>query len=276
MSFRTKCPTQEISLSTGKHTYCELGSGKRTLLLLHGFSFRPGLYPLALHLKEHFHVVMPDLPFTGKDHRFREHSLPQYVDFLLELVDTLALENVSIFGNSLGGTLALMCDIAAPQRFDSLILRSPLWSAAQLPWYLRIKPLVTAHVYLSMNRFYALRVLELFYKISARVSPVNGAEPQNIIPYDVDSISPRVLSKFLGRLLQVELEPSLSQVSAKSLIVWGEQDTFIPSQWGAALQGILPNADFLEMAGEYHNIATIDVNKLADEIISFLETGPLA
>ncbi len=265
-----KYPTQKISLRTGECTYCELGSGKKTLLLLHGFSFRPGLYPLADALKEHFRIVMPDLPFTSKQNRFQTHSLPAYVDFLLEFVDTLDLENVSIFGNSLGGTLALMCDIAAPNRFDGLVLRSPLWSAAQLPWYLRIKPLITAHVYLSMNRFYALKVLKLFYRISARVSPVNGAEPENIIPYDPEQISPKVLSQFLGRLIQVEMKEELAKVTAKTLVIWGEQDTFIPAVWGACLQGLLPNARFREMAGEYHNIATVDVEKLAEEIVDFL------
>lgn len=264
------CPKQHIRLRTGKHAYCDIGSGERTLLLLHGFSFRPGLYPLADVLKDHYRLLIPDLPFTSKKHEIEDHSLKGYTDFLLEFVDTLALENISIFGNSMGGTLALMCDMSAPGRFEHLVIRSPLWSAAQLPWYLRLKPLVTAHVYFSMNRFYALNALELFYKISARVSPTQGGEPENIIPYEPEQISPSVLSKFLGELLQVELGNKLSNVQAPTLIVWGEKDTFIPGFWGVRLQSLLPKARFLEMKDEYHNIATIDPQKLANEIISFV------
>ena len=76
------CPKQSVQLSTGAHTYCDVGDADRTLLLLHGFSFRPGLYPLAEYLQSDFRVVMPDLPFTTKAHAFRDHTLAHYVNFL--------------------------------------------------------------------------------------------------------------------------------------------------------------------------------------------------
>ena len=55
--------TQLIELDSGVTSYCEAGKSDQTLLLLHRFSFRQGMYPLMDSLKSNFHVVIPDLPF---------------------------------------------------------------------------------------------------------------------------------------------------------------------------------------------------------------------
>src|SRR5210317_1364859 len=100
-------PTKKIKLNSGVHTYCDSGDSDHSLLLLHGFSFRPGLYPLLKALSLDFRVVIPDLPFsTRNDFRFG-HNVQNYVDYLLEFIDALGLENISIFGNSVGGTLGM-------------------------------------------------------------------------------------------------------------------------------------------------------------------------
>jgi pimeloyl-ACP methyl ester carboxylesterase len=265
-----KFPEKNIQITTGEHLYTDLGNAEETLLLMHGFAFRPGLYPLAERLQSRFRVVIPDLPFASKNGSFPAHTLQSYVDFLLEFVHTLGLEKVSIFGNSLGGTLALLCDLAAPGRFKNLIVRSPLWSRRQLPWYLRIAPLTKAHAHFSRYEVYARWGLERFYQISARISSEIEKEGKRIVPYHSDEISPSVLSGFLAELPQVEFADKLKEIRAKTLIVWGEKDTFIPSHWGAHLESLLPNGCFLEMAGEYHNIATVNADGLAKEIISFV------
>ncbi len=265
-----KFPEKNIQITTGEHLYTDLGNAEETLLLMHGFAFRPGLYPLAERLQSRFRVVVPDLPFASKNGYFPAHTLQTYINFLLEFVHTLELEKVSIFGNSFGGTLALLCDLAAPGRFENLIVRSPLWSSTQLPWYLRISPLVKIHAYLSRYEVYARWGLERFYQISARISSETEKEGKRIVPYHRDEISPSVLSGFLAELPQVEFADKLKEIRAKTLIVWGEKDTFIPSHWGAHLESLLPNGRFLEMAGEYHNIATVNADGLAKEIISFM------
>jgi len=265
-------PEKSIQLSTGTHAYTEIGDAAETLLLLHGFAFRVGMYPLAQQLSSQFRLIIPDLPFSVKNDAFVQHNLPGYADFLLEFVRTLKLDRISIFGNSLGGTLALMCARIAPDLFKRLVIRSPLWSVAQLPWYLRIKPLNRLHLSLSKNRSYAIWALERFYQASARLSAVDKYAGDSIVPYQVEQISPRVLSRFLAELLDVEFTDALKGIHTETLIVWGEQDTFIPSTWGASLANLLPNACYLEMQGEYHNISTVDTAKLAEEINLFLST----
>jgi pimeloyl-ACP methyl ester carboxylesterase len=270
--------TSQIELHSGIHTYCDIGDSDRALLLLHGFSFRQGMYPLIDALKANFRVIVPDLPFSTRYEFRKSHSLENYVDYLLEFVQKVGLKNASIFGNSVGGTLGLMCCMESPLQFDRLVVRCPLWSSKQLPTYMQFKPLVDLHAYLSQNRFFALKMLAIFYGMSARMSPVDGnednkyaaAKSHSPIPYREDQINPVVLSSFLGNLIQVEIESRLSSIPNKTLILWGELDKFIQSMWGVHLNQLLPESQFIVMAREYHNIVTSRPGILAKVISEFV------
>jgi len=261
--------TKKIELSSGTHTYCDVGKGDRTLLLLHGFAFRQGMYPLMGILKADCRVVVPDLPFSTILAFYARHTLESYVGFLLELVQAMGLKNVSIFGNSVGGTLALMCGVKRPERFERLIVRCPLWSRKQLPNYLQVKALVNLHTFLSGNRLYARGAASLSYNISTRISPVARQTNASSIPYQDGQVDPVVLSRFLGHLVQVEIEKALRFIPNKTLIIWGALDSFITSEWGRALNRILPDSRYVEMEEEYHNIATSNSKALAKQIFSF-------
>jgi pimeloyl-ACP methyl ester carboxylesterase len=270
--------TSQIELRSGIHTYCDVGDADRTLLLLHGFSFRQGMYPLMDALKSDYRVILPDLPFSTRNDFRKPHSLENYVDYLLDFVKEVGLKNVSIFGNSVGGTLGLMCCLESPQQFDRLVVRCPLWSSKQLPNYMQSKLLVDLHGYLSWNRFLALKMVDIFYRMSARMSPVDGNQAdhyaadksQSPIPYTEGRIDPVLLSSFLGQLVQVEIGDRLSSISNRTLILWGELDKFIQSRWGEYLNQRLPASQFMEMAGEYHNIATSKPGTLAKIISEFV------
>jgi pimeloyl-ACP methyl ester carboxylesterase len=272
-------PTSQIELNSGVHTYCDIGTADRTMLLLHGFALQQGMYPVAKALLPDFRVVIPDLPFATKQDFHSTHSLENYTVSLLEFVKSLELKNVSIFGNSVGGTLGLMCCIEQPQQFYRLVVRCPLWSRKQLPTYMQYKPLIRLHGYLSRNRFIALKLLKIFYSMSARMSPMDGTKAitnaanrtRSHIPYKENQIYPVVLSSFLGHLVQVELESQLSAISNKTLILWGELDRFIQSSWGNYLNQHLPESQFMEMVGEYHNIATSRPRVLAKIISEFVD-----
>ena len=107
------------------------------------------------------------------------------------------------------------------------------------------------------------------------MSPVEGDlaqknEAQSSIPYREDQIDPVVLSRFLGHLVQVEIKDRLASVANETLVLWGERDTFIPSEWGTKLDWLLPNSQYMEMPGEYHNIATVHPKTLAKVISEFV------
>ncbi len=264
-----------VTMDSGSLSFASAGQSDRTLLMLHGFSLRPGLYPLASELIHDFHIVIPDLPFSTKNDFHLSHTLDNYVGTLIELIQSLNLKNVSIFGNSIGGTLGLMCCITDPSLFNRLIIRCPLWTGAQLPNYMQVKGLVNLQQAFSGSKTLALAMLSIFYQMSARISPVDANRTENhsqsIYPYEADQINPRVFSRFLGHLTRTEITDQLEKISNETLVLWGAEDTFISSSWGAQLNAILPRSEFQVVPGEYHNLATIDTPTLAARMMDFLD-----
>jgi sigma-B regulation protein RsbQ len=246
--------------------------------MLHGFSFREGLLPLTSLLSPHFRVIVPDLPFSTNNEYHDEHSLEGYVALLIDLVGALELTNVSIFGNSIGATLGLMCCLDNPNLFDKLVVRCPLWSPAQLSAYLKIKHLVCLHGFLSSSRTYAASFLKLFYGLSARMSPVgkttSGTSGMDQLPGStpeaLDRIDPTVFSKFLGTLISVDIQTRLKMIPNETLILWAEKDNLIPPSWGEYQSQLQPSARFRILNGEYHNISTSDFALLAAIITGFI------
>lgn len=68
---------------------------------------------------------------------------------------------------------------------------------------------------------------------------------KSLLPFKDDQISPVVLSKFLGYLIQVEIESEMRSVLTRTLVIWGEQDTFIQSKWGAQLDQLLSDSEYM-------------------------------
>ena len=130
-------------------------------------------------------------------------------------------------------------------------------------------PLIKLHGSLSNLTSYARMILRIFYSMSARMSPVIS-ERGDPTPFWENQSEAVVLSKFLGHLVGVEIESQLRSVENKTLILWGERDKFIRPEWGNRLNHLLPDSMFVNMPGEYHNIATTDTEILAETIAGFV------
>ena len=225
MGFPYTLPTRTIHLPSGPLTYCQIGDSGPSILLLHGLSFRPGLYPLIEHLHPHFRTIALDLPFNSRDHSATNHThIQSHVTLILEFINALQLRSPAIFGNSLGGTLGLMCALENPTIFSNLILRAPLWTRAQLPTYLRLTPLHAAHRWLSRLDSYAGFAMDTIYTLSEKMSPQYENLPARSTHralFAQYQVNPTVLSAFLGNLLQVDLSHQLHRIPNPTLVLWG-------------------------------------------------------
>ena len=271
--------TKTIQLRSGTHTYCDYGEGEKPIVLVHGLSFQQGLYPLMTCLAPDFRVIALDLPLSDRAGFKRSPTLEAYANLILDFATALALDSPGFFGNSLGGTLGLICALKDPDSFSKLVIRAPLWTRKQLPGYLRIPGLVPVHTILSKCNIYARNILALIYKRSVRMSPTSGNGDQgdpsedHLALFDSYQINPVLLSSFLGHLLQVKLEGQVSKISTPTLVLWGAQDSLTPSTWGKHLALHLPEGQFMASLSEYHNLATIDHQALASVIRDFLLPG---
>lgn len=107
--------------------YHDRGEGP-PVLLLHGSG--PGVSAWANwrlpmpYLTEHHRVIAPDLAGFGYSEAPEgwEYSTQTWLRQIVDLLDALGLERVSVVGNSFGGSMALALAIHHPERVDRIVL----------------------------------------------------------------------------------------------------------------------------------------------------------
>lgn len=104
----------------------ESGSSGRPILLLHGFTSRADRWrQTAIDLgAKGYRVFVPDLPghgFATKSAAL-DHSVNGYRDFVLDLLDKLGLDRLSLVGTSLGGHIVAKVAAHSPGRVEKLVM----------------------------------------------------------------------------------------------------------------------------------------------------------
>jgi pimeloyl-ACP methyl ester carboxylesterase len=119
---------QEIRLDTGRGTLGALRfgtPGAPKLLCLHGWLDNAASYlPLLPYLTD-FEVVALDLPgHAGSDHRAPgyDYMLVDWIHDVLDAMDSLDWSRAALLGHSMGGAIATMVAVAAPERIERLAL----------------------------------------------------------------------------------------------------------------------------------------------------------
>jgi pimeloyl-ACP methyl ester carboxylesterase len=211
-----------VSLGGKRIHYCVEGRGP-TLLLLHGVM-------ASLHswqgwvdqLAPHYRIVRIDLPgFGNSGHVASDDYSPEHA---LELIDQICahlhLDRIAIAGNSLGGFFAWYYAAHRPERVEKLILLAPLGYPQKLP------PLLS------------LMSLPLLGGLASYLSPVKLLErmlhARN--PAAMVQVS-RQLRAFDG-----ELARHIPRVRCPTLLLWGQEDRWVPVELLDGWRRDLPSA----------------------------------
>lgn len=183
-------------------------------------------------IAEHHTVYAPDHPGTGDTRRESIHDVDTLWDLILiydELLDGLGLGSVPVIGSSFGGMMA--CELAAlrPDRVSDLVLIDPigLWRDDE-----PVAP------YMMMSQ--ADLVATLFSNLDA--APVQDfltlpSDPKDIAVAMADSIwALGATGKFVWPIPDKGLKKRLHRITARTLILWGEDDKLISSTYAHDFQ----------------------------------------
>ena len=131
---------REIRLDTGRGTLGALRAGREDgpkLLCLHGWLDNAASFlPLLPWLRD-FDLVALDLPgHGGSDHRAPgyDYMLVDWIHDVLDALDALGWQRTRLLGHSMGGAIATMVAVSAPERIERLALieaLGPLAGAAE-------------------------------------------------------------------------------------------------------------------------------------------------
>jgi pimeloyl-ACP methyl ester carboxylesterase len=273
----------EMALHGHRVSYRQGGAGP-ALLLLHGVTNSSATWErVAPSLAEHFTLIAPDLLGHGESATPRgDYSLGAHASGARDVLTALGIERATVVGHSLGGGIAMQFAYQFPERCERLVLVSSgglgrevhlLLRAATLPGADYVLPALTSAGLLGIGR----RAGGLLRRV--RLAPGGDLAVLAEGFASLDNAGSR--QAFLHTVRSV-IEPSGQRVSARdrldlagllpSLIVWGEDDSIIPVEHGAAAHDAMPGSRFEVFPDAGHMPHDADPERFAALLIDFCAT----
>lgn len=238
--------------------YRDVGQGK-PIVLLHGTG-------ASLHtwdgwsnaLADSFRLISVDLPAFGMTgpHPDRDYSIESYVDFVDELVEQLGVDSFALAGNSLGGLIAWAYTAAHADKVSELILLDPSGfpgksaadQAPPLPIRLAQHPITAVLLTRLTPKFIIKNSLLEVYADDSKVKPAL------VDRYFEMSLREGNRQAFVDRSNTVRKIDTLllHSITQPTMILWGEQDQWIPVRDAERFAALLPHDTLIVLPNVGH------------------------
>jgi pimeloyl-ACP methyl ester carboxylesterase len=230
----------------------------RALVLFHGFFGDVSNWSATIERFQGRYRVLPvgfDLFRTDSPY----HTIASLTGAACEEMDRLGLEKAVLFGNSMGGQVALNVALEQPRRVAGLVLTG---SAGLMERNL------ADHAPLDPPREFIRRKVEQVFFDPRHATDEIVDEVQRVLR---DNRNKLRLVKLARSLRAFNMHDRLPAITAPTLLVWGKQDSITPLEVGEVFARRLPNARMfvLDRCGHAPNIEQPEeLNRLAAEFLA--------
>ncbi|WP_435593465.1 alpha/beta fold hydrolase [Nocardia sp. bgisy118] len=254
--YLTRVESRYAETDLARFHYTRIGTGSPVVLIagggLWGYSWRDVAPALAA---EHT-VYAVDLPSQGFTELHREdfaYDLPAMSEAIATFLDAVGLDRAAIAGHSWGGAWSLYFAEQHPERVEQLVLLdSPGLDAEKAP----VTPLFTTPLLgelatgLTTRSFYADSIRGTFHNQHLVTEEVID---ELYAPFSQPANRDGFLS--LWRNLDYRLtDVGLTRITAPTLVLWGAQDTWLPTSQAHQLARRIPNATTTVLPGCGHTV----------------------
>jgi len=242
-----------ITIDGIKTNYCRLGSGKKTVLFLHGWHQNYGFekYQKLLNcLSKKFTVIALDLPGFGQtDLNPILWTVFDYADFVAKFITNLKLKSFTLTGHSFGGRLSLI--LSTHPLISPLVSNLILIDSAGI----EIKSLKTK-IILRLSRITPSSLKKLFspFFSSSDYSTLSGIKKQSFS---------LVVSQDLSHLLP--------DINLPTLLLWGGLDRLTPLAHAHIFHQNIKNSKLVISESDNHGLPYRNHSFVCRQITKFLD-----
>lgn len=223
---------------------------KPHLLLVHGIGVSHRYYaPFAEQLCRHGYCVTSlDLPGYGKTNSPKDvPDIKKLADIVAEYARQQAKGQVVLVGHSMGCQIVAKAVAANPALFAKLVLLAPTINRNE-----RSLPVQAWRLFQdSLREPWAVN--KIIFRDYLRMGPVR---------YLITTQS----------MISDSIETSVKHCNVPTLVVYGQKDPIVPTEWANKLATAAPNAQAACIRGAYHVFQFTHTHELMDICQKFLES----
>jgi len=255
--------------------YYEIHGRGEPLMLVAGLgSDSQSWQPVMEELSRHFLVITPDNRGTGRTvPQDVETSIPQIADDCMALARHLGLSSFNLLGHSMGGFVALDLATRYPDAVDKLILAGTSASNPKCNDLLFSDWASTLESGMDKTQWFH----SIFYWLFTEQFFENGDAVDAALRYAVDYPYPQsavAFRKQVEAIVGFDCFEQLSGVTAKTLIISGQEDILFPPDASASLMQAISGAAFSVIAHAAHSIHMEQPQVFTDCVLDFLLSNP--
>jgi pimeloyl-ACP methyl ester carboxylesterase len=267
---------ERFGTDAGEIAWDRLGQGP-PLVLVHGTPWSSWTWRrVAGALSERFTVFVFDLLGFGASDKQADQdvSLRGHGERLAALLDFWGLERPAVAAHDIGGAVTLRAHLLHRRPMSALALVNVV---ALAPWGSPFFRLVHDHdsVFEQLPRPIHEGVLRA-YVGTAHAQPLDGDLEAALVSPWLDAGGQRAFYRQIAQADQGdtdEIEPLLGQITAPTLVVWGEADMWIPLERGRELARRIPGARLEVLPAAGHLVQEDSPGELTRLLGEFLGAG---
>ena len=231
--------------------YVQYGSGKKNVVLLHGWGQNIQMMdPIGKKLENLATVTIIDLPGHGESSEPKEElTIYDYCEIVKELLDKLKIKNPILIGHSFGGRIAII--YASKYKTEKLVLLGA--------------PCIRKEQKVSTK----VKVLKTLKKVPG-LNKLEGFAKKHIGSRDYRNAS-EIMRKILVNTVNEDLSSCAEKIECPTILIWGDNDQEAPIEEAQELEKIIKDAGLITYEGGSHYTYLEFINPVCNVIKTFIK-----
>ena len=251
--------------------YRDEGRGEPMVLLHGAFSSLHTYNAWVEELKPYFRLIRLDLPGFGisGSRTDQDYRIQNYVRIVGEVLDMLDVDSCHIVGSSLGGWISWEFALKYPERTKSLVLLDSAgfmdMDAIPLPFKMARTPFVNRVIKYVVRRGMLEQFVQQVYYDQSKVTAELIERYHDLFTREgnPEAFLHLVNGKFRDNTRK------LKYITAPTLIIWGEEDQWIPVMFAYRFEMSIPDAALIV----YEHVGHVPMEEIpkmtAQDILTF-------
>lgn len=237
--------------------YTVNGRGGPALILIHGAGGSHLHWPAALRRMPGATVYAIDLPGHGRSEGSGRERIEDYVAGIVRFMDAVEVSRGVLVGHSMGGAIAQMTALTAPERVAGLVL---VGTGARL----RVAPALLDGILQDARGALAL-ITEWAWGPEA--DPAMVARGRQMMA----RVDPRVVWGDFAACDRFDIRERVGEIPAPTLVITGSEDRMTPARFGQWLAERIPGARFVLIEGAGHMVMLEKPDQVASAVREWLK-----